>query len=84
MTLFDSEWMKNTKNYISRDEHVQQYLFIFTSIQHLVFHWPDYIRYSVRECVQFGYLYEGDVEVKGNEDCLYLSVYTPKNATKGN
>jgi len=39
--------------------------------------------YSVRECVQFGYLYEGDVEVKGNEDCLYLSVYTPKNATKG-
>ena len=29
------------------------------------------------------YLYEGEVKVGGSEDCLYLSVYTPLNATLG-
>ena len=35
------------------------------------------------KCVQYGFLYDGDVDVQGTEDCLYLSVYTPQNATKG-
>ena len=35
------------------------------------------------KCTQYGYLYEGEVSVRGQEDCLYLNVYTPKNATKG-
>lgn len=35
------------------------------------------------KCSQYGFLYDGDVGVQGSEDCLYLSVYTPKNATKG-
>ena len=29
MTKNDWEWLKNTKNYISQDDHVQQYLFFF-------------------------------------------------------
>ena len=35
------------------------------------------------KCTQYGYLYEGEVSVRGQEDCLYLNVFTPKNATKG-
>ena len=35
------------------------------------------------KCTQYGYLYEGEVGVSGSEDCLYLSVYTPINASPG-
>ena len=35
------------------------------------------------KCVQYGFLYDGDVDIQGKEDCLYLSVYTPQNTTKG-
>ena len=35
------------------------------------------------KCPQYGFLYDGDVGIQGKEDCLYLSVYTPQNTTKG-
>ena len=35
------------------------------------------------KCTQYGYLYEGEVAVRGQEDCLYLNVFTPQNVSKG-
>ena len=29
------------------------------------------------KCTQYGYLYEGEVSVRGQEDCLYLNVHVP-------